>query len=218
MSPQRKAEEAHLPLWSTADAGLISSSLDARDTGPDVQNELHSPVSCCFVTDQHLLGPVFRRFSQRQIFCPAEKGYESLSFQDLAAFLVKLTRPGELAIGGLPAGLQRLQGRNISISGFAIPVKAESTEASEFLLMRHPTPCCVDGDLFVPDGIPARPIAFPNDIPLAVYGKFRVCPQGRETASLLQLGARSIERAIIDEAIGPVVQGRVGTEEYAVSI
>jgi hypothetical protein len=82
---------------------------------------------------------------------PAASGYEPISFETLAAFPIKvdwvinttnsafdtLRREGEI-----PAPIQALHGKKVSVQGYLKPLKQDVNGVTEFLLMRDHALCC----------------------------------------------------------------------------
>lgn len=122
---------------------------------------------------------------------PTVPGYMDVTFSTLASFSFVLAK--EMTDGSanpetvktkanaeIPADIRSLNGKNVVIQGFLLPVKMNDGLAVEFLLMRNQSMCCYgvppkinEWITVVMNGKGVKPVM---DQPIAVAGVFRVGP------------------------------------------
>ncbi len=79
----------------------------------------------------------------------------------------------------IPAEIAALDGRDVVLTGFMLPVRMDGGKVAEFLLVSDPMVCCYGAVPRVNEWVTVRlaePIAAEMDVPLAFAGKLRVGP------------------------------------------
>jgi hypothetical protein len=111
--------------------------------------------------------------------------YRVVDFQWLASYPFdspneKLTNDAAVAQleKQIPAGIKALDGKNVMIRGFMVPVKDAQGHATEFLIVRDQPNCCYSGMTtiteFVSVKVPSPGVASIMDQPITVQGKLHV--------------------------------------------
>jgi hypothetical protein len=111
--------------------------------------------------------------------------YRIVDFQWLASYPFdspneKLTNDAAVAQleKQIPAGIKALDGKNVMIRGFMVPVKEVQGHATEFLIVRDQPTCCYSGMTtiteFVSVKVPSPGVASIMDQPITVQGILHV--------------------------------------------
>ena len=116
----------------------------------------------------------------------APPGHQEVTFDFLASFEYRLpsdmTRPvpGELEGKSelIPEDIHALNGREISLRGFMLPLKVEETLVTEFLIMRDQSMCCYGTVPLINEWVNVRMkdegVEAVMDIPVTVHGTLKV--------------------------------------------
>jgi len=73
-------------------------------------------------------------------------GYWEVDFGHLASYILEtpaldaVRKPG--SVGRIPVPVRELDGRDVRVSGFMLPIKMENGLVTEFLVIRSPMVCC----------------------------------------------------------------------------
>lgn len=136
-------------------------------------------------------------------------GYENVSFSTLSGFDFSLTKemvdgtatPAETAASArsqIPPTVQSLNGKDVTIQGFLLPVTMNNGLAVEFLLMRNQSMCCYGVPPKINEWITVN-ITGPGvkpvmDQPITVAGTLRVGPieENGSLAGIYHLDARKV--------------------------
>jgi hypothetical protein len=115
----------------------------------------------------------------------AGQEYLELDFQLLASYPFdapdnKLTNGTQIAQveKQIPASIRALEGKNVLVRGFMVPVKEAQGRTSEFLIVRDQPTCCYSGMTtiteFVSVKVPGAGVESILDQPVTVLGKLHV--------------------------------------------
>jgi hypothetical protein len=112
-------------------------------------------------------------------------GYAKVHYSQLAGFKFRPPpqpiapgQPPPEVLGQVPAGIRRLDGKKVVLTGYMLPLKLENGLATEFFFLSSPTLCCygvvpeVNEWMLVKmrkEGLPAV-----QDVPLFLAGRLRV--------------------------------------------
>lgn len=126
-------------------------------------------------------------------------GFLGLTWDEMVAFHFELTgladrlrsaKPEEV----LPKRLLELDGKQVSISGFVMPLAVQGGRCSSFMLVRNRLFCCFGAPLGLTDWVmvemdEGKSIAPVQDVPTMIFGKLAVKPQTSDglVLSLLEL-------------------------------
>jgi len=113
------------------------------------------------------------------------KEYLNVDFQLLASFPFeapndKLTNDTQIAQveKQIPAAIKALDGKNVMVRGFMVPVKDVQGHSTEFLIVRDQPTCCYSGMTtiteFVSVKVPGMGVESILDQPITVQGKLHV--------------------------------------------
>lgn len=120
-----------------------------------------------------------------QITKAGGKDYLNVDFQWLASFTFeapndKLTNETQIAQveKQIPAAIKALDGKNVMVRGFMVPVKDVQGRSTEFLIVRDQPTCCYSGMTtiteFVSVKVPGAGVESILDQPITVQGKLHV--------------------------------------------
>jgi hypothetical protein len=124
------------------------------------------------------------------------------SFKVLAGFhlpdAIFKAKPGHV-LGFLPGGIRRLDGQEVSLSGFMLPVRIHNHLVTEFMLMRTQNTCCFGIPPELHEVVEVLKIDTPTkvlmDTPVTVVGRLHVKErwEGTFLCSIYQLDAEHVE-------------------------
>lgn len=111
--------------------------------------------------------------------------YRNVSFQLLASYPFdvpdnKVTNDTQIAQveKQIPPAIKALDGRNVLVRGFMVPVKEAQDRSTEFLIVRDQPTCCYSGMTtiteFVSVKVPGAGVESVLDQPVTVQGRLRV--------------------------------------------
>jgi hypothetical protein len=111
--------------------------------------------------------------------------YLNVSFQWLASYSFdapdnKVTNDTQIAQveKQIPAAIKALDGKNVLVRGFMVPVKEAQDRSTEFLIVRDQPTCCYSGMTtiteFVSVKVPGAGVESVLDQPVSVQGRLRV--------------------------------------------
>ncbi len=115
------------------------------------QGERGAMVSKLPATNTVRIEPTSGRAISTNALLTATGGYESVSFETLAAYDIKvdwLINPTNSSLdtvrreGNIPDSVRLLHGKKVTLQGYIKPLKQDVGEAMEFLLMRDHALCC----------------------------------------------------------------------------
>ena len=129
--------------------------------------------------------PGTRSAAALQITKIGGKEYLNIDFQLLASFPFeapndKLTNDTQIAQveKQIPAAIKALDGKNVMVRGFMVPVKDVQGHTPEFLVVRDQPTCCYSGmttiSEFVSVKVPGAGVESILDQPITVQGKLHV--------------------------------------------
>jgi hypothetical protein len=147
---------------------------------------------------------------------PAKAGAgDSAGFDKLAAFPFKVTDDMVIGVGDalansreitaqIPASVQELDGKNVSITGFMLPTKVDDGKATEFLLLKNQSMCCYgmtpNLNEYVSVRLTGHGVKPVMDRLITVTGRLRV---GEIRRSRLLVGIYEMDGDKVDAPSGP---------------
>jgi len=124
------------------------------------------------------------------------------SFKVLAGFhlpdAIFKAKPGHV-LGFLPGGIRRMDGQEVSLSGFMLPVRIHNHLVTEFMLLRTQNTCCFGIPPELHEVVEVLRIDTPTqvlmDTPVTVVGRLHVHErwEGTFLCSIYQLDAERVE-------------------------
>jgi hypothetical protein len=112
-------------------------------------------------------------------------GYSKISYSQLAGFKfrpppqpIATDKPPPDALAHVPAAIRRLDGKNVVLTGYMLPLKLENGLTTEFFFLSSPTACCYG---LIPEGnewmlVKMRKEGLPpiQDVPIFLAGRLHV--------------------------------------------
>ena len=112
-------------------------------------------------------------------------GYSKISYSQLAGFKfrpppqpIATDQPPPDALAHVPAAIRRLDGKNVVLTGYMLPLKLENGLTTEFFFLSSPTACCYG---LIPEGnewmlVKMRKEGLPpiQDVPIFLAGRLHV--------------------------------------------
>jgi hypothetical protein len=105
-------------------------------------------------------------------------GFDRLAGYDYEGTAAELAAKGEKGASAIPAGIRALDGNEVAIKGFMLPLKVDGGLVTELLLMRDQSMCCfgVVPNLndWVSVSMPSPGVKAIMDQPVIIFGRLEV--------------------------------------------
>lgn len=125
--------------------------------------------------------------------------YRSVGFEQLSGFEYRLDQRGRPAVPGqVPPGVEQLNGQLVGLSGYMLPVSADTEGVTAFVLVKNQLFCCYGQTPRVHEWVWVEmqsPVQVLTDRPICVWGRLRVAEEmeGGRLKSLYRLDGRELE-------------------------
>jgi hypothetical protein len=136
------------------------------------------------------------------------------SFKVLAGFhlpdAIFKAKPGHV-LTYVPKAVRQLDGKEVAITGFMLPIKIHNRLVTQFMLMRTQNPCCFGIPPELHEVVEVLKVDNPGkvlmDTPVTVVGHLHVKDRWEDTflCSIYQLDAESVS---VDANLGPSIPSR----------
>ena len=116
---------------------------------------------------------------------PSEKdGYVSLSFTQLSDFSYETDENGKLLPGAvLPEEIAALDGQDVAVSGYVVPIEFREDKVSGLILVRNQLLCCYGEEPRLNEWVFVEvdpPVEMITEVPVTLFGKFEAAPDEEE--------------------------------------
>lgn len=131
---------------------------------------------------------------------PSEReGYKGITFSQLANFEFKVDEMGRALEGAsLPEEIARLDGQQVALSGFLVPIEFDGERVSSLILVRNQLLCCYGEEPKLNEWVwvnidPA--VDAVTDVPVTIYGKMHASPdeEDGQVISLYRMAATEMQ-------------------------
>lgn len=129
--------------------------------------------------------PAARAALSVDVPAPSEKdGFVSLSFTQLSDFPYETDDTGKLVEGAvLPDEIAALNGKEVAVSGFVVPIEFREDKVSGLILVRNQLLCCYGEEPKLNEWVFVEadpPVEMITDVPVTLFGKFEAAPDEEE--------------------------------------
>lgn len=128
------------------------------------------------------------------------QGYVAKSFTQLADFPYNTDEQGKLVDGSeLPAEISELNGKDVAVSGYMVPIEFQDDKVSGLILVRNQLLCCYGEEPKLNEWVFVEanpPVDMVTDVPVTMFGKFEASPDIEEgmVISLYRMKATEMEK------------------------
>lgn len=134
---------------------------------------------------------------------PSNKsGFISLSFTRLADFPYETDENGKLLPGQeLPEHIAALDGQDVAVSGYVVPIEFQEEKVSGLILVRNQLLCCYGEEPRLNEWVFVEadpPVEMITDLPVTLFGKFEASPDEEDGMVISLYRMRAVSQEVMD--------------------
>ena len=130
------------------------------------------------------------------------EGYVSMSFSQLSDFPYGTDEDGKLLPGSkLPEHIRELNGQEVAVSGYVVPIEFREEKVSGLILVRNQLLCCYGEEPKLNEWVLVEvdpPVDMVTDVPVTFFGEFEASPDEEEGMVISLYRMRASEMGSMD--------------------